>query len=802
MRLWCLVIVVLGACYAPPTEPACAITCVQDCPGDLHCDHGFCVAGTDTCVPSFTTVAAGADFACALDDRQQRWCWGNNAHHQVDPGADAGFAVATRIPSDLAWDSLATGRDHACGLAAGQLWCWGGNEHGQVDGRVVDDIATPVQITVPGITTWTAVSAGIDTTCAIGDGRLYCWGRNEAGQLGDGAGARTDLGAPTEVIGARTDWIAIATNGKHTCGVTQSEGVLCWGHLDSGDLGPTGTTDELVPVVALGPPAKLVAVTQQATCATKGDDSLWCWGEERNGELGEAYTDTMSTAEPHPATLTGGWTRLVAGASSLCGLAGTDAYCWGTAQSGGLGAGMWNDRSGWRHVSPGASDVAQGCGMRELGLSETSDLDLSCAIVDGAAQCWGDNRSGQLARGTTTMSTAPQPVVADHLFSAISTATDHVCGIEGSDVLCWGSTEYGQTTGVLAGNGGDGGFAPTPCVPNLDCDLGAPKPIGFAAGASQLATGNHHTCALIGGRISCWGGNDNSQLGTNAPPAPKPRDVPQVGGAAAWQTLYRAGDLAQCATSMDTLTYCWGNDYRTQSSTPTHDAPYDGASEIVIGPGVGCILDANHLLACYGDDTVGESGNGPLNTGTCGDASCDPGEDPTACPADCGPGPLRPLGRTYKTLAVSASSAGCGITPADEIECWGLNGRGQTGAYSGTALVNPTYFATKVTGLAGCTGVAMGGAHTCGLCSGAVSCWGDNSVAQLGIGPPSPMPTPIPQVVLPASTDDPWLDIHAGNAFTCARSTAGHVSCWGFDPRGALGNGGTGANLPLPVQFR
>src|SRR5262245_1441144 len=122
-----LALVLVGACYEAPAPPdPCAIRCLEDCPGELSCVNGFCVADGEVCMPTFQRVSAGAGYGCALDDTGGLWCWGSNAHHQIDPGDRAVFELPARVGT-ASWDDISTG-GHICGISAGRLSCWGAND--------------------------------------------------------------------------------------------------------------------------------------------------------------------------------------------------------------------------------------------------------------------------------------------------------------------------------------------------------------------------------------------------------------------------------------------------------------------------------------------------------------------------------------------------------------------------------------------------------------------------------------------------------------------------------------------------
>src|SRR5678815_2633035 len=93
--------------------------------------------------------------------------------------------------------------------------CWGDNASGQIGDGTTTDRGTPVTIPPPGGMTWAQIAAGDNHTCArTNTGRIYCWGRNLAGELGIGMG----LTATTpQAVGAATNWVDVAAGAGHTC---------------------------------------------------------------------------------------------------------------------------------------------------------------------------------------------------------------------------------------------------------------------------------------------------------------------------------------------------------------------------------------------------------------------------------------------------------------------------------------------------------------------------------------------------------------------------------------------------------
>src|SRR5262249_6631134 len=139
--------------------------------------------------------------------------------------------------------------------------------------------------------------AGFGNTCARKiDSTLWCWGFNYDGQLGNGmlggpactGGVCQPLPVQVSALGTTVVEVATSTIGRHTCARTVAGTLWCWGKNDWGQLGNGTTTNSPSPVQinALGTNVVEVAVGGSHTCARKSDNSLWCWGINEDGELG------------------------------------------------------------------------------------------------------------------------------------------------------------------------------------------------------------------------------------------------------------------------------------------------------------------------------------------------------------------------------------------------------------------------------------------------------------------------------------------------------------------------------------
>jgi len=329
---------------------------------------------------------------------------------------DAAVASET-APVTVVPNRFAIGGSHVCKLESGRLACRGGDDRGQAR----------VQSTL----TFTAVSAGASHSCALNaSGVAYCWGANDAGQLGDGT--RSDRAAPVAV---RTElrFSVLATGSAHTCGLAGSGVPLCWGQNLSGQLGDGSRNDQTLPrTVGGGLAFRHLVAGWDHTCGLTGNGNAFCWGLNSQGQLGDGNQLDRLT----PTLVRGAVETLVAGRSHTCGLSEGRVLCWGSNGFGELGDGTAQDRAQPVPVQglPGPPRVLAAGAVH------------TCALLtDGRAFCWGQNFQGQLGDGTTQNRNTAVAVTGGLRFSEIYTGGAQTCGIttDGTE-YCWGLNQSGQ----------------------------------------------------------------------------------------------------------------------------------------------------------------------------------------------------------------------------------------------------------------------------------------------------------------------------------------------------------------------
>ena len=337
-----------------------------------------------------------------------------------------------------------------------------------------------------------ALGAGADYTCALTrDGAVYCWGRNDVGQLGLGTSDALSHPLPTRV---KLDVAAVSlgVGYDHVCVTTADGAAWCWGDdrmMESGSPsrvercadGARRVSCRTTPAMVEGSTHfRFVAAGFRASCGIGDERRVYCWGDRAGSSPSPVFAERHVGGAPGVVA----FDTLAMGAFAICGVAKGDLHCWS-------GNGVnYPVVPRVDHVSVG---LEHACGMRSTRVT----------------RCWGERALGALGIGEAStllergafidLFPAGPPLVGERTMIAVSAGGLHSCGIDAvtRQAMCWGANQWGQL-----GNG------------KVDVLDGAairganPEPLFIASRErfALIAAGVEHSCGVTEkGAVLCWG---------------------------------------------------------------------------------------------------------------------------------------------------------------------------------------------------------------------------------------------------------------------------------------------------------
>ena len=590
-------------------------------------------------------IKTGTSHTCVIASDNKAYCWGLNTYGQLGNNSTSQSLVPVAVDTSGVLSgktviALSTGNTHTCVIASdNNAYCWGHGANGRLGNSSSSDRLVPVAVTTSGVLsgkTITSITAGGSHTCAIAsDSRLYCWGYNQNGYLGNNSSSDSSVPVAVDTSGVLLNKTitSVASKFFDTCALSSDGQAYCWGNNGSGQLGTGDTLAYLVPQrvasylagYKTGVPGKTsIAVAGGAyhTCAIASDNNAYCWGYDSNGQLGDGTTNNVNpttiSAVDTSGVLSGKTIRAISSALyHTCAIASDNqAYCWGMGLGGKLG-----NNSTTQSTVPVAVDTS-GVFSGKTVLSIATGPGTNCAIAsDNQAYCWGSNTYGQIGDGTSgTNYLVPSAVDTSGVLSgktikAISIGTTHTCAIASDNkAYCWGGNSNGQI--------GDGTTGTNRLVPV------AVSTSGVLAGKTlvSISAGAYHTCVVdSNGAAYCWGTGGSGRLGNNSTSDSNVPVAVNTAGALSGKTILSisAGHYHTCAIASDNQAYCWGsntngqlgNNSTTQSTVPVAvNTPSYLSGKTILSISAGdshnCELASDNQLYCWGYNIYSQLGEG------------------------------------------------------------------------------------------------------------------------------------------------------------------------------------------------
>jgi alpha-tubulin suppressor-like RCC1 family protein len=321
------------------------------------------------------------------------------------------------------------------------------------------------------------LAAGAAHTCAItATGGVKCWGDNSRGELGTGDNGERHV--PEQVVGLTSGVVSLSAGLNFTCALMADTTVQCWGKNDYGELANGKNADLNVPVVVQGiHGARSIATGCKHACAVLDTGAVKCWGWNEKGQLGDGTLNNQNL--PVDVHLVSDALFVTAGFEYTCAATRTGAKCWGEDSTGQLGDGKTANSS--------------------LALDATALKFAPTILTAGASHVFAFGAPGGMPLAVTWGQNPGTGGVAGVIEDA-NAGDGFTCILRNGGVGCWGT----NNSGVL-GNGGTAASA-TPVTPT-----------GLGTNVVALRTGYDHSCVFTkDAKVKCWGTNGNGQLGNNS----------------------------------------------------------------------------------------------------------------------------------------------------------------------------------------------------------------------------------------------------------------------------------------------
>ena len=396
----------------------------------------------------------------------------------------------------------------------------------------------------------TVVSVGAPPAGAIASsGAAYGFGANSYGQVGVAAtgpqtcGSITCSTSPVAVGGLPTGALTIASGARHTLALLGDGTIKAWGRDGAGELGDGGTTDRSTPgsvLTSVVGPTKLsnvIAVDGNAPAITstslsgdghnlaiRSDHTVWAWGANGSGQQGinPALASLDSCGSGNPCSLLA---RAVPGLTNVTSIATGAAFnlalksdgsvwAWGLNASSQLGVASTGQTCGasakpcsWTPVQ--VTGLGTGSGVTQIAAGSAFAMALKS---DGTVLAWGNNDVGELGDGTIITSSSPVTAFSAGSGVVQIAAGDSFAVARKSDgsIWSWGNNTSGQLgNGTLTGPATCGALL-TPCSTTPAAVLG----LGAGSTITSVSAGFAHAVARkSNGTLVVWGRNQSGQLG-------------------------------------------------------------------------------------------------------------------------------------------------------------------------------------------------------------------------------------------------------------------------------------------------
>lgn len=212
---------------------------------------------------------------CAISSDKNLYCWGQNNFNELQTNDQKPSAVPIKIDTQKNQDKIFVGYSRICIKSNADFYCWGNNAWGEFSN---DFPYTDTKIHKIGSNELIqSISLGSDFFCyLLNDGKVYCSGKNQYGQLGkNDTSPQKNLITPVTIPPA----IQIDSTNHHTCALTEDSELYCWGinEFMPGENPPNNSYTTPIKIKNISD-IKKISISDTTSCALVTNEDLMCWG--------------------------------------------------------------------------------------------------------------------------------------------------------------------------------------------------------------------------------------------------------------------------------------------------------------------------------------------------------------------------------------------------------------------------------------------------------------------------------------------------------------------------------------------